>query len=193
MSTVFLEHFAGLARHYEQTMTKQFRELVDRHRDRVYTFAYYSLGNREEAEDATQEVLLRLWKHWRELDDKTAAAWITRVARNVCIDVIRRRRTYRTRFVANSDGDDFVTAISAEPSPEERLHTSELQFHIKRALIEVREPYRSVVILREVQDMKYEEICDALDLPLNTVKSYLHRARRMLRDQLRDTIEHDSI
>ena len=173
-------------------MTETFRKLVDQHRNRVYTFAFYSLGNREEAEDATQEVLLRLWKNLKDLDPNLVDAWVTRVSRNVCIDLFRRRRAYTARFVANAEGEEIVPAVSTEPSPEDVLESSELRVRITRALAGVREPYKSVVILREIQDMRYEEICDTLDLPLNTVKSYLHRARRMLREQLDGALNDDT-
>ncbi|MFQ5511203.1 MAG: RNA polymerase sigma factor [Candidatus Krumholzibacteriia bacterium] len=173
-------------------MTQEFRILVDQHRHRVYTFAYYSLGNREEAEDVTQEVLVRLWKNREELNTATLGAWIRRVTRNACIDAVRRRRAYRTRVVATGDGEDSLSGVSAEPAPDRAVETSELRATIRSALSSLHEPYRSIVILREIQDMKYEQISESLELPLNTVKSYLHRGRRMLRDKLGGTLDHES-
>ncbi len=170
-------------------MTKKFRSLVDQHRHRVYTFAYYTLGNREEAEDVTQEVLVRLWQNQGELADATLPAWISRVTRNACIDTIRRRRAYRSRVVASGDGEEMVDGISAEPSPEAAAEASELRARIHEALADLQEPYRSIVIFREIQDMKYDEISRSLELPLNTVKSYLHRGRRMLREKLSEALD----
>jgi RNA polymerase sigma-70 factor (ECF subfamily) len=173
-------------------MTKKFRSLADQHRHRVYTFAYYSLGNREEAEDVTQEVLVRLWKNWEDLEEVTLPAWISRVTRNACIDAVRRRRAYRTRVVASGDGEDMVQGISIEPGPDATAEASELRETIQGALASLQEPYRSIVILREIQDLKYEEISENLELPLNTVKSYLHRGRRMLREKLSGALDHES-
>ncbi len=173
-------------------MTKKFRSVADQHRHRVYTFAYYSLRNREEAEDVTQEVLVRMWKNWEELNEATLPAWINRVTRNACIDAVRRRRAYRSRVVASGDGEDLVEGISIEPGPDATAEASELRETIQGALATLQEPYRSIVILREIQDMKYEEISENLELPLNTVKSYLHRGRRMLREKLTGTLDHES-
>jgi RNA polymerase sigma-70 factor, ECF subfamily len=167
---------------------KCFKDLVERYRHSIYTFAYYNLHNNEEAEDVTQEVLLRMWRNWQDLNEYTEQAWIRRVTQNACIDATRRRRAYRTRVVAGGDADDGFEAVSAEPTPDAAAVASELRGHIEEALSRVQEPYRSIVIFREIQDLKYDEICAVLDLPLNTVKSYLHRGRRMLRDQLRGII-----
>ncbi|MDH3215634.1 MAG: RNA polymerase sigma factor [Candidatus Krumholzibacteria bacterium] len=169
-------------------MAEKFRKVVDRYRNSVYTFAYYSLGNKEEAEDTTQEVLMRLWRNWQDLKTETMPAWIRRVTRNACIDMIRRRRAYSARVVASGETLAFDHAVSNEPDPDVSAENSELRDQIRRALTTLKEPYRSIVIFREIQDMRYEQISESLDLPLNTVKSYLHRGRRMLREQLRETL-----
>jgi RNA polymerase sigma-70 factor (ECF subfamily) len=167
---------------------KNFRKLVDQYRDRVYTFALYSLGNDEDAQDVTQEVLIRLWQHLSDLDESTLPAWIIRVTRNACVDSARKRSAYARRVAA---GDALSEGVSMEPGPDMIVEASEFRGQIQVALTRIREPYRSVVILREIQDMRYEEIADAVDLPINTVKSYLHRGRRMLREELRDVVKHD--
>jgi len=164
--------------------SKRFERWVGVHKDRVYSLAYYSLANQEEAEDVTQEVLLRMWKHRDDINENTLGAWLSRVTRNACIDVIRRRKAYSSRIVVNGDSEQFVNAPSREPGPDEMTMASEFGSRLQLALAAVQEPYRSIVILREIQDMKYEQISDELELPLNTVKSYLHRGRRMLREKL---------
>jgi RNA polymerase sigma-70 factor (ECF subfamily) len=167
-------------------MNKRFNALVDQHRHWVYTFAYYNLGNHEEAEDATQEVLIRLWNHLPELKTETIAAWLRRVTKNACIDSVRRRKAYTARVVPTGEDDVVQRAASNDPAPDVFVEASDLRGQIQEALAQIQEPYRSIVILREIQDLKYEEISECLNLPLNTIKSYLHRARRMLRDQLRE-------
>ena len=76
---------------------RRFNAMVERCRHQVYTLAYYSLGSRDEAEDVTQEVLIRLWEHWQEIERSTAMAWIVRVTRNVCLDMHRKRQTRNNR------------------------------------------------------------------------------------------------
>ena len=75
-------------------MLRAFEKIADRHRDRIFTFACYHLGNRDDAEDVTQEVLVRLWKNLDSLEDARIMPWLIHVTRNACIDSLRRRRTY---------------------------------------------------------------------------------------------------
>lgn len=162
-----------------------FQELVRLHRDRVFTFAFYSLKNREDAEDVTQEVLIRLWNHWRRLEGEHLRAWLVRVTRNACVDAVRRRQT-RGRHEADGDDSAIETAASGAPDPQRAAEASDFRRCLRAALAELPEPYRSIVILREVQDLAYDEIAAAVDKPLNTVKVYLHRGRKMLREKLRE-------
>jgi RNA polymerase sigma-70 factor, ECF subfamily len=171
-------------------MLRAFEKLADRHRDRIFTFACYILGNREEAEDVTQEVLVRLWKNLDSLEDARVLPWILHVTRNACIDSLRRRKKYRAVVAPDPEGETVARAKSPAPGPGAAAETADFQAHLQRALESLAEPYRSIVILREVQDLRYEEISATLDLPLNTVKVYLHRGRRKLRESLREFVTH---
>jgi RNA polymerase sigma-70 factor (ECF subfamily) len=162
-----------------------FQELVRRHRDRIYTFAFYSLKNREDAEDVTQEVLIRLWKHWQRLEGDHLQAWIVRVTKNACVDAVRRRQT-RRRLESTGEGDEVERAPDDAADPARDAAGADFRRRLESALAALAEPYRSIVILREIQGLAYDEIAAAVDKPLNTVKVYLHRGRRMLRDELRE-------
>ena len=168
---------------------RRFRKLCEQHRDRIYTFAWYFLGNREDAEEVVQDVLLRLWKNWREMEPDQLPAWITRVARNACLDALRRRKSYR-KLVSDEDGEEALErAAAGGPGPEELMEASEFQQQLEVALQALPEEHRTIVVLREIQGLKYGEIAGALGLPLNTVKVYLHRGRRALREQLRKSMD----
>lgn len=164
-------------------MLHRFRDLVEEHQHRVFTFAYYYLGRREEAEDVTQEVLLRLWRHIESVEPDSAGAWLARVTRNACYDLLRSRRSRKRLFRQGLDGPAERVADGAADT-EAVARGQEARQQIERALAEVAEPYRTIVILRELQGYKYQEISDTMEMPLNTVKTYLHRGRRMLREQL---------
>jgi len=170
-------------------MKKPFRKLAEEYRDRVFTFVYYSLRNREEAEDITQEVLVKLWQHSEKIDPAKTKPWVMRVAYNAVVDAARRRRT-RSAVVANGIEFEVVESVVSAPGvdTESTVRSRELRDALERALATVEEPYRSIVVMREVQDMTYAEIVDALEMPLNTVKVYLHRGRRMLREALRGKV-----
>jgi RNA polymerase sigma-70 factor (ECF subfamily) len=170
-------------------MNEPFRKLVGQYKDKVFTFVYYSLKNREEAEDVTQEVLMKLWQHKDTVNPDNLTAWVMRVARNAVIDVSRRRRTRSAVF---ADGADFELAETVVAAPgadtEVGLRSREMKEALESALAAVEEPYRSIIVLREIQDMTYAEIVEVLEMPLNTVKVYLHRGRRMLREALRGKV-----
>lgn len=165
----------------------EFQELVRQHRDRVFTLAYYSLRNREDAEDVTQEVLIRLWNHWRRLDGDHLKAWLVRVTKNACVDAVRRRQT-RRRHEKAGDDEELERTPGSQATPERAAESAAFRRRLSEALAELPEPYRGIVILREVQGLAYDEIAAAVDKPLNTVKVYLHRGRKMLREQLREVM-----
>jgi RNA polymerase sigma factor (sigma-70 family) len=164
-------------------MMQRYQRLVDEHRHRVFTFAAYYLRDLQEAEDVTQEVLLRLWQNLEKLEPDAVAPWLTRVTRNACHDVYRRRRASRESLQV---GDSLPDTADIAPNPLASAETSDFQRRLDDALRRIADPYRTILILREVQDLKYEQIAESLELPLNTVKVYLHRGRKLLRDELRE-------
>jgi RNA polymerase sigma-70 factor (ECF subfamily) len=170
-------------------MKKPFRNLADKYRDRVYTFAYYGLNNREEAEDVTQDVLVKLWQNIEKVDPEKLPAWVMRVTRNAVIDTARRRRT-RSSVIADAMEFEMAESVVAAPGSdtEKVVRTRELRDSLEQALAAVDEPYRSIIVMREIQDLTYAEIADALEMPLNTVKVYLHRGRAMLRVALKGKV-----
>ena len=97
------------------------------------------------------------------------------------------------RAGVQADADGLARAEGDEPSPAASAQATDFQQHLERALARIAEPYRSIVMLREIQDLKYEEISGAMDLPLNTVKVYLHRARKMLRTQLMEVTQRELV
>jgi len=165
-------------------------QAIESHQHQIYATAYCLLRDRAEAEDVTQEVLVRLWRNHARLDPVRLKAWLIRVTRNVCIDVMRRRK----RDDAALHRDAGLQAVASLPLDRAPAHSvlelSELGSRVAAALDALSEPYRSIVVLREVPGMSYEEVGQALDLPLNTVKVYLHRGRRRLRDALREARTH---
>jgi len=162
---------------------RDFETAVGRHRDRVFGFALHFLGNREEAEDVTQDVLVRLWSNRDSVEEDTLGAWLLRVARNACVDQYRKRKI-RTRGV-DPITPDHDTIAAGGSQPDHEMDNRMLSDEVMKSVDALREPYKSIVILREIQDLTYEEISAALELPLSTVKVYLHRGRRTVRESIR--------
>ena len=169
-----------------------FEAAAQQYQRRIFSFAHYLLSNREEAEDVTQEVLLRLWRHREGVDEERLGTWLLRVTRNACYDLLRRRKAAAAHGTEESlDADEAPELPSPDTGPETRAEASDFRRHLLRALQELREPYKSVVILREVQGLSQKEISQALHIPEVTVRVHLHRARLKLREQLREVYSHD--
>lgn len=111
--------------------------------------------------------------------------WIIRVARNACLDKLRQRQT-RAALLSEHFHDQDQYQLPDETIGEA---SGDLKRQIETAIRELEEPYRSIVILREIDELAYDEIASSLVLPLNTVKVYLHRARKLLREKLKGVYE----
>jgi len=167
-------------------MSAEFDAVVDRCQRSVFTYACYFLKDQESAEDLTQEVFLKLWRHWDEIDFERVEAWLMRVTRNACYDVLRLRRTAGKHVTVLPDGA-LEAKADRQPSPVARAQASEVRELFRGALDQLGETQRSVVILREILGYKYQEVAEALELPLNTVRVYLHRGRKRMREQLKES------
>jgi RNA polymerase sigma-70 factor (ECF subfamily) len=159
-----------------------FEQQVSAHEDKVYRIARSMLKDEATAQDVTQEVLVTLWEHHDDLNSDGIMAWLACVTRNACIDKLRARQ--RRRKTVTVDADGVGRAKSSSRTPDRHAEAEDLRDHVLDALDRVDNPYRRVVALRELQGLKYKEIADTLDMPLNTVKVYIHRGRKKLRAEL---------
>jgi RNA polymerase sigma-70 factor (ECF subfamily) len=158
-------------------------DAVREHADLVYRVALRVLRNEGDAADAAQEALVKVWRHVAGVPAARRRAWCARVARNAALDAVRRRK------VRPQPARDMVLPEprASTPLPDADAEGAEFRGHLDVALDGLGEPYRSVVVLREVEGLSYQEVADALDLPLNTMKVYLHRAKGRLRTALRQS------
>jgi RNA polymerase sigma-70 factor (ECF subfamily) len=161
----------------------RFTELLEKHRDRVYSHALYCLRDPEDAEDVTQETFVRLWEKQHDVDPARVAGWLTRVVHNLCIDQTRRRKTVRTHFGRPDPEacDTLAAPASRANDPEFQLALSERQTALLDALATLPEETRSVMIMHYYQGMKLQEIAAVLDKTVSALKVQVHRARKSLR------------
>ncbi|MFM7719493.1 MAG: RNA polymerase sigma factor [Actinomycetota bacterium] len=164
---------ADLVRRHLGGDADAFAELVRRHEARVYRIALRMTGRPEDARDATQEAFLSALRKLRSFrGDAAFTTWLHRVAVNACYDLLRRRA--RTPLAAEEGLAllDDVAAPGADPA--ERTAAA---IDVRRALLEVPEEHRAVLLLHDVEDLGFPEISEALGIPVGTVKSRLHRGR----------------
>ena len=157
----------------------EFKVLCQRHSDEIYRFAHSLLANQADAEDATQEVLLRLWNHLPKMYPFNLRAWLMQTTRCYCLDQIRRRTNRATPMLLDDEIlDDRPDELAADPS---RAADASLRLEQARhLLLKLPENLRSVFVLYEVNGLRYREIAEALEIPVNSVKVYLSRARERL-------------
>jgi RNA polymerase sigma-70 factor (ECF subfamily) len=160
------------------------KTLVDAYARRIFSMAYQFCGSREEAEDRTQEVFLKLHGALPRYDfGKNFTAWLLTMAKNHLIDEYRRTKWERKQ---RDDFDERVLAQAAHSGPEDSLMTQETKALVWAGLGRLSAEMRMIIILRDLQGKSYEEIAEILGLPLGTVKSRVNRARLQLAKVLKD-------
>ena len=163
-----------------------FQNLLREHKDRVYSYAFYFLRDRDDAEDVTQEVFIKLWEHKERIDQRRLVPWMMRVTHNRCIDMIRQRKG--NRRLNGAGGFLEQTVADADPSahPGSRLEASETQRLLLEAMDALPERTKSMLLMHYFQGLKYEEIGGILNAKLSTVKVAVHRGRKALKEALSD-------
>ncbi|GKU76646.1 RNA polymerase sigma factor SigW [Paenibacillus sp. L3-i20] len=178
----------GLARLALKGDQGAFAKLVDIYQDKLFHMAYRMLNNRQEAEDVVQDTFLRVHKNLDRFDEALKfSTWIYRIATNLCIDRLRKRKpTYSLDAESNDyDGLDGYSMIPSDNrTPESELILSDTQRIIHQAMESLPPKYKTVMMLRYIQDMSLQEVGDILDMPVTTIKTRVHRGREFLRKKL---------
>ncbi len=168
-----------------------FARLVEKHKTSVFGLCYRLVGTTDEARDAAQEAFVRAYTSIRDFDARQPfGAWVLRIARNHCIDLLRRRRPTLTLVSEGSRGEDPEPGVAPEPADhfalggEQAVQESEAQRDLDAAVAALPPRYREVIALFHVQHKSYAEIAEALNVPMGTVMTWLHRARKELKSKL---------
>lgn len=156
-------------------------EVVTQHSARVYRLAYRLTGNPHDAEDLTQEVFVRVFRSLSSYTPGTFEGWLHRITTNLFLDQARRRS--RIRFDALADDAD-ARIPARGPGPEAHVADGLLDDDVEAALADLPPEFRAAVILCDIEGLTYDEIADALGVKLGTVRSRIHRGRKMLRTAL---------
>jgi RNA polymerase sigma-70 factor (ECF subfamily) len=169
--------------------TRAFGELVRRYEGKIFRLAQHVTNNREDAEDVLQETFMKAYEHLDQFKgDSKFYTWIVRIAVNQALMKLRRRKTDKSVSLdeqIDTGEDTIVREIAAwDEDPEERFSREELGEILDHAVDSLEPPYRSVFVLRDVEELSTEETAEALGLSIPAVKSRLLRARLQLREKL---------
>jgi len=170
---------------------KAFEEFVSQYEKTVYSIACRILGNTHDAEDASQEVFLRVYRHIsRFREDSSLSTWVYQITVNVCYDMTRRKKRHPqiSLTAQDEDGEEIQTEIpdtDERYQPEAYAQRREMRENVHRAIDTLPEEQRQIIILRELTGLSYDEIAHILALSEGTVKSRLFRARERLSRILR--------
>lgn len=175
-----------------------FTPFVESFQQRIFQYTWLMCGQREDAEEVAQDTLLKVFESFDQLQDPARVkAWVFRIAKNYCL-MKRRRSVFAPNhelsldeLLPNSagDGERAIQVADGAELPEDRVLRSELGDELEKALRELPDIYRSVVLLRDVEGLSTSEAADVLDLTEDTVKQRLHRGRLALRKSLAGYLE----
>ena len=178
----------------QQGRDAAFRELLRRYERPVFSLVFRMVRDRDTAEDLAQESFIKVLNNIdRYRPEFKFSSWLFKIANNVAIDHLRKRTVDTVSLegsrYATTTAEAESTAIpvaSKDQSALEEMESKELGGAIEQAVAALRPEYRACILLRHVEDRSYEEIAATLDLPLGTVKTYIHRARHELKKALED-------
>lgn len=178
--------------HARRGRQSAFRALIGRYERPVFSLIYRLVRDRERAEDLAQDTFIKVLNHLDRYDPSYKfSSWIFKIAHNTALDHLRRKQPevlsiHGSPHAQTADEIEAttVTPVSGDESPEDFTASRELGTEIERAIGTLRPEYRTAIILCHVEGRPYDEIAQIMDVPLGTVKTFIHRARNELRKQL---------
>ena len=187
-----IERAASVARSEDR---QAFDELVERYHKQAYNIAYRMTGNHADAEDLTQEAFIRAFRFFAQYKRELPFdSWLYKIMSNAFVDTLRRRPKAQIRSldapVATEDGEAFLDIADPSDGPEDLVLSREMDSRIQSALGSMPEDFRLAVIYADIEGLSYEEIADAMSCSIGTVRSRLHRGRKLLRDRLKAYTAH---
>jgi len=160
-----------------------FNDIVDRYKDRLKNVIFRMLKSDEEAEDIVQETFVRVFQHRDSFDFRHCfSTWIYTIALNLARNELRKRKRFKFYDIFDMQGKE--NEISTEMDVPSNLPKA-----IEKAMETLPEKYKTAFVLRDIEELPYDEVAKIMNIPLGTVKSRVNRARAMLRDKLRPRME----
>ena len=157
--------------------------LIVQYQHWVYNIAYGLLGHREDAQDMTQDVFLSVWQNIHKFQFRSRfSTWLYKIVKNKCLNLIDQKKRRKTEPMEIDDTQPWIPLDTVTPEQEVLRNEQTEILHV--ALGKLKESYRTILVLRELRELSYDEIAEILNCTLGRVKSRLHEARKALRQEL---------
>lgn len=173
---------------FQEGDEQAYTELVNRYRDKLITFVYRFVNDMEQAEDIIQDTMLKLYTHkhyYRNI--AKFSTWIYTIAGNLAKTELRKRKNRKVTNISQMGPEDRDYELpSVAPETDEVVQSEYIEKKIQAAIQNLPLHFRTVTILRDIQELSYEEISKIVEVPLGTVKSRINRARLQLQKELKD-------
>jgi RNA polymerase sigma-70 factor (ECF subfamily) len=177
-----------LIRRFQAGDEAAFEEIVHRYKNRLMNFAYRFVLDREESEDIVQDTFLKVYQNryaYKEI--AKFSTWIYTITANLAKTILRKRRNRKLFYFSRLGPEDKdMDFPSKDPEPQKKIEGKFNEQTIQKAILKLPEHFRTAIILRDIQELSYEEISNIINAPLGTVKSRINRARLRLQEELID-------
>lgn len=179
------EEFIKILKDAKHGNIDAFEQILHIYEKQIFSYLYRFVNQKEDAEDLTQNTFLKLYKNIKAIDiNKNFNAWLYKIATNTAYDWLRKKRRHKELFIEDSNAVETIEDESAYDILDSAYNT---EFIIK-ALNAIKPIYKSILLLFYQDELSYQEISEALSIPINTVKSHLYRAKKSLKEHLTKNI-----
>ena len=173
---------------FQEGNIEAFNELVRRYKDKLLNYVYYYFNDLDTAEDIVQDTFVKLYTHKNSYKEVAKfSTWIYTIAGNLSKTELRKRKRRKTFSMSDYTNDDYDLIIKSKGvSPDEKHDIDENLHKLKQALKKISTDFKTVLILRDIQELSYETISNITNMPLGTVKSRINRARMKLYELIKE-------
>ena len=186
--TQFIYSDEELIKSFQNGDQRAYIELVNRYKDKLTNFVYQFLGDIEQAEDVVQDTMLKLYekKHYYKEIAKFST-WIYTIARNLANTELRKRKRRKITYLSHMSNEERQYDLPAiQDDVDQDLQNNYINNRIQFAIKQLPDHFRTVIILRDIQDLSYDDVSKIVGVPLGTIKSRINRARLQLQAELQD-------
>ena len=177
---------ASILKIYNKNKHQGLELLYERYKKYIYTIAYHYAGNREDALDLTQEVFVSIFKSLDNFKvEFSLLPWIKKITVNKSLNFLRDKKEAVSLSQTNENGSSIQDLICCPESTENQLFYLDTKQSLEKAIRDLPPKERMVILLRHMKGMKYEEIAKTMDIPLGSVKTFLHRGRKNIKDSMK--------